>query len=308
MAIHGGARGPRLRILSSILLTLAVLGIPGAVVAWGRTTSSFTIGHVVLSGAHMVPKKEARRALEKAFIGENLFAVGADEVLQALRRQCYVAGVEVDRDFPATLRVRLVEHRPALALLSEGRWFVVSDEGRVVCEAASRSAAAEGTPAADAAAASDAGGSPEGAEDEGASGETAERTATADRGAEATGTLAVGPAGPTESRLPRLETGTAPKIGATIDDRRVTAALTALRGLPKGLRRRVALVEVSERLQVAVTMLDDLVVQFGYADRLGDKVLALRAVAAAYRTRGLRPSYIDVSVPERPLGRPLLKG
>ncbi len=301
MATHGGARGPRLRILSTILLTVAVLGIPGAVVAWGRTTSAFTIEGVVLTGAQMVDKKETRRALEKAFTSENLFAVGRDEVLRVLRRQCYVADVDVDRDFPDTLRVRLVEHRPALALLAEGHWFVVSGAGHVVCEAPPRSEDGEGAQA------SEAGASSNGAAGEAAA-ETAEGPASAGDDGVGTGSLDEGPAGSTESRLPRLQTSTVPKVGTTIDDRRVSAALATLAGLPSRLRRQVALVAVSKALQVTVTMRDDLVVRIGDADRLGDKALALRAVAAAYRKKGISPSHIDVSLPERPLARPLLEG
>jgi cell division protein FtsQ len=258
-----------LRILSTILLTVAVLGIPGAVVAWGRTSSTFTIEDVVLTGTHMVDKKEARRALEKALTGENLFAVGRDEVLRVLRRQCYVADVAIDRDFPDTLRVRLVEHRPALALLAEGHWFVVSDAGHVVCEAPPKSADGDDAQAAD---------------------------------------LDEGPDGATESRLPRLKTSAAPKVGTITDDRGVSAALATLAGLPPSLRRQVALVTVSKAMLVTVTMRDDLVVRIGDADRLGDKALALRAVAAAYRKQGVSPSYVDVSLPERPLARPLLEG
>ncbi len=311
MATHGGARGPRLRILSTILLTVAVLGIPGAVVAWGRTSSTFTIERVVLTGAHMVGKNETRRTLEKTLTGENLFAVGRDEVLRVLRRQCYVADVDIDRDFPDTLRVRLVEHRPALALLAEGRWFIVSDAGHVVCEAPSPSEDGEG------ALASEAGASSNGAEGEAAAetgegldaaAETGEGLASAAGDIAGTGSLDEGPSGSTESRLPRLKTSAVPKIGTTIDERRVSAVLATLAGLSSRLRRQVALVEVTKALQVTVTMRDDLVVRIGDADRLGDKALALRAVAAAYREKGISPSHIDVSVPERPLGRPLLDG
>ncbi|HSL95948.1 MAG TPA: FtsQ-type POTRA domain-containing protein [Thermoleophilia bacterium] len=330
MARHGGARGPRLHIFWSILLTVAVLAVPGAVVAWGRSTSTFTTERVAVTGAHMVAKKEARRALEDAFLGENLFTVTADDVRRVLRRQCYLAGVEVDRDFPDTLRVRLVEHRPALAVLAEGRWFLVSDEGHVICEAPAKGATGSGKAAGEAASAGDdsAGDGPAAAENDsaGAEGDSAatadgsgageDRDAAADGegpraapggAAPGAGTLDEGPAGKVEGALPRLRVAEAPRVGRAADDARVQAAVTVLAEVPRSLRRRVASAEVTKALRVTATLRDGTVVRFGDAARMSDKVIALRAVTATYRARGLRPTYVDVSVPERPLGRPLLK-
>jgi cell division septal protein FtsQ len=311
-----------LRILSSILLTVAVLGVPSVVLAWGRSTSAFTVERVVLSGTHAVPKKQARDSLEKAFVGDNLFTVGHDDVRRVLARQCYVADVELDRDFPDTLRVRVIEHSPALALLAEGRWFVVSDQAHVVCEAPAKSGGDSAASGSNAASSEEGAAKPSAEEATAVSSSGAEDSPpAADEGEDPSGRdetaggdkpsrgalLAAGPAGREVAELPRLAGESRPKVGARADDAKVEAALAALAGLPKGLRRQVVLVEVSEALRVTVTM-GDLVVRLGDAARLGDKVLALRAVAAAYRAQGLRPSHIDVSVPERPLGRPLLEG
>jgi cell division septal protein FtsQ len=328
MARHGGARGPRLHIFWSVLLTVAVLAVPGAVVAWGRSTSAFTTERVAVTGAHMVAKREARRALEQAFLGENLFAVTAGDVRDVLRRQCYLADVEVDRDFPDTLRVRLIEHRPALAVLAEGRWFLVSDEGHVICEAppkggvdagqaaatADAAAAAAGDSAAagddSAAAEGDAAAAAEGpaaGEDPDAAADGDGSPAAGDGAAPGAGCLEEGPAGRIENALPRLRAAAAPSVGKPVGDARVRTAVAVLADVPRSLRRRVSGVEVTKALRVTVTLRDGTVVRLGDAARLSDKVIALRAVTATYRARGLRPTYVDVSVPERPLGRPLLK-
>jgi len=302
MARHGGARGPRLHIFWSILLTVAVLAVPGAVVAWGRSTSTFTTERVTVTGAHMVVKKDARRALEGAFLGENLFAVTADDVRRVLRRQCYLADVEIDRDFPDTLRVRLVEHRPALAVLAEGRWFLVSSEGHVICEAP-----ANGADAPDPVAGEDASAADDSDAGDDASAADGADASVADGAAGGGGTLDEGPAGKVEGALPRLRVAEAPKAGRAAGDARVQTAVAMLADVPRSLRRRVARVEVTRTLRLTVTLRDGPLVRLGDAGRLGDKVIALRAVTAAYRARGLRPTYVDVSVPERPLGRPLLK-
>jgi cell division septal protein FtsQ len=323
MARHRGARGPRLHIFWSILLTVAVLAVPGAVVAWGRSTSTFTTERIAVTGAHMVAKKEARRALQEAFLGENLFAVSADDVRRALRRQCYLADVEVDRDFPDTLRVRLVEHRPALAVLAEGRWFLVSDEGHVICEAPPKGAAGQlADEAASAVDDSAAGGADQAAAageaaataDGPGAGEGADVTAEAEGAPAATGgsappagDLDEGPAGKAEGALPRLRVASALELGAPVGDARVRTAVAVLADVPRSLRRRVARLEATKALRVTLTLRDGTVVRLGDAARLSDKVIALRAVTATYRARGLRPTYVDVSVPERPLGQPLLK-
>jgi cell division septal protein FtsQ len=310
VARQRGARGPRVHIIWSILLTVAVLAIPGAVVAWGRSTATFTTERVVVTGAHMIAKKEARRALEKALIGENLFAVGADDARRALRTQCYLADVEIDRDFPDTLRVRLVEHRPALAVLADGRWFLVSTTGHVICEAPPKGAAGGGPAAAGGGGSSAVadGADPaveEGEGDDAAAGEGGQGPGAA--GSPGTGTLEAGPAGKVEAALPRLRTAEAPNLGARAGDPKIRTAVEVLDGLPRGLRRRVAVLQVTKTLRVTVTLREGLVVRFGDASRLGDKAIVVRAVSAAYRTQGRTPTYIDVSVPERPLGRPLLK-
>jgi cell division septal protein FtsQ len=324
MARHGGARGPRLHIFWSVLLTVAVLAVPGAVVAWGRSTSAFTTERVAVTGAHMVAKREARRALERAFLGENLFAVTAGDVRDVLRRQCYLADVEVDRDFPDTLRVRLIEHRPALAVLAEGRWFLVSDEGHVICEAppkggadAGQAAAADSAAAGDDAAGDDAAAAegdaaakaegPAAGEDPDAAADGDGSPTAGDGAAPGAGNLEEGPAGRIEGALPRLRAAAVLDLGKPAADVRIQTAVAVLADVPRSLRRRVSRVEVTKALRVTVTLRDGTVVRLGDAARLSDKVIALRAVTATYRARGLRPTYVDVSVPERPLGRPLLK-
>jgi cell division septal protein FtsQ len=324
MARHGGARAPRLHIFWSVLLTVAVLAVPGAVVAWGRSTTTFTVEHVAVTGAHMVAKKEARRALEGAFLGDNLFSVTADDVRRVLHQQCYLADVAIDRDFPDTLRVRLVEHRPALAVLAGGRWFLLSDEGHVICAAPAKGAAAKGQATGEAAfapddtaaagddsavtqgdAASTTDGSAGGADPDAAA--DGEGSLAAAGGRPGAGTLDEGPAGKAEGALPRLRVVEAPQVGRAARDARVRTAVAVLADVPRSLRRRVERLEVTKALRVTVTLRDGTVVRLGDATRLRDKVIALRAVTATYRARGLRPTYVDVSLPERPLGRPLLK-
>ncbi len=134
MTRRGAAGRLHFRVLPSVLLTAAILLFPALLYAWGRQADAFSIECITVTGGRRVPEKQALRELRAEFLGRNLFTVTTDDVRAALARFCYLAAVEVDRDFPTTLRVRLVEHEPALYVLARGRWFVVADDGHVVCE------------------------------------------------------------------------------------------------------------------------------------------------------------------------------
>ncbi|MFA4966537.1 MAG: FtsQ-type POTRA domain-containing protein, partial [Thermoleophilia bacterium] len=134
MPTRGGARRLRLRVLPTVLLTVAILGLPGGVYAWGRSSSSFAIRQVDATGTRITPPRRVARLLRHEFLGRNLFTVTESDVRRALAPLRYVASVSVDRDFPDALRVTVVEHRPAAYALAGGRWYVVADDGFVVRE------------------------------------------------------------------------------------------------------------------------------------------------------------------------------
>ncbi len=121
-------------MLPSVLLTAAILLLPALLYAWGRQADAFAVKRVTVAGGHRVSEKQALRALRREFLGDNLFTITTGDVRTALDKYCYLAAVEVDRDFPSDLRVRLVEHKPSMYVLAKGRWFVVADTGHVICE------------------------------------------------------------------------------------------------------------------------------------------------------------------------------
>ena len=63
------ASRPRFRLLPTVLLTLAILGVPTVVYAWGRSSSSFDIVHVRVTGTRLVPDKRALRLLTRDYVG-----------------------------------------------------------------------------------------------------------------------------------------------------------------------------------------------------------------------------------------------
>jgi hypothetical protein len=132
MARGRGASRLRFRLVPTVLLTLAIIVLPTVVYAWGRSSSSFTIDKVVVSGSKRVPEERLQRLLRRDYIGRNLFTVTSADVRKTFGRVSYVAAVSVDRDFPATLRVRVEEHIPVASVLAGNRWYAVSTEGFVI--------------------------------------------------------------------------------------------------------------------------------------------------------------------------------
>ena len=131
----------RRRVLATVALAALIVVVPLGVYAWGRTSSTFRVRHIVVSGARPAHAKAVRLVLRRGFLGANLFSVTAARVRAALAGFPYVDRVAVDRDFPGTLKVRMTEYVPAALLLSAGRWYIVSTEGRVLAEAADTAAA-----------------------------------------------------------------------------------------------------------------------------------------------------------------------
>ncbi len=123
-------RRPRVRL--RVLLIVLIVALPLSVYLWGRGSSAFAVQRIELSGARRVSAAKAAKTLRARFLGHNLFGVRVAQVAAALESFPYFAHVEIDRDFPNTLLVRIVEYRPAAVLFSAGRWYVVSREGRVL--------------------------------------------------------------------------------------------------------------------------------------------------------------------------------
>ena len=304
MAKGGGSSRPRLRLLPTVLLTVVILALPTAVYAWGRSSSSFAIKTVVVTGTRLVPERRALRVLRKGYLGRNLFTVTRHDVRESLADLLYIADARIDRDFPGTLRVSVTEHEPAVYAWNGKHWYVVAVDGHVICEQSRSDAGQDG-------ASPDATPSP--------SATAAESTATAPPANAALGLTAptgkaaqlleklrAGPAGAT-LMLPRLAVKGSITIGKTLSDRALREALPVVAGLPRTLRTRLAVVEVTAEGQLTLRFAAGPVVVWGRGERALAKTLALKAVLDRYETSSQECTFVDVSTPDRVLARPVLK-
>jgi hypothetical protein len=327
MAKGGGSSRPRFRLLPTVLLTAAIFAVPTVVYAWGRNSASFAIHTVTVSGDHLLRGKRALRLLQHDYLGHNLFTVTTGDVTKTLSAIPFVRAASVNRDFPQTLRVTVMEYRPAAYVLSGGAWYLVAEDGHVI--APLKKATAGGVPASQgtspsASATATPGASPSAAPSPSVSATSSALTSTT---AAATSSLAgadglpapTGNAAALRSRLeagpphaafalPRLSTGTALRYGGTVKDPRVAAALPVIAGLPRGLRAGLLVVEVSPvGQQLTLLFAHGPTVTWGDTKRSQAKTLALQAVLARYAQAHKTCVFVDVSIPDLVLARPVLK-
>jgi len=306
MAKGGGASRPRFRLLPTVLLTAAILALPTVVYGWGRSSSSFAIEKVVVTGVKLVPERRVLRLLRRDYLGHNLFTVTTKDVRASLASVCFISDARVDRDFPGTLRVSVAEYRPAVYALAGARWYVVADDGHVICEekpphsAASAAASAETTSSQALVAGR------ETTATVGAPGVAAGLAVPTGKAARRLAMLQAGPPG-AALRLPRLAVDERVVVGTTLASESLRASLPVVAGLPHAMRETLAVMEVTREGQLTLRFDAGPAVVWGLAGRTLAKTLALRAVLDRYAKASQDCLFVDVSTPDRVLARPVLK-
>jgi cell division septal protein FtsQ len=305
------ASRPRFRLLPTVLLTLVILGLPTVVYAWGRSSSSFAITSVHITGTHLVPQKKALGLLRQDYAGRNLFTVTGGDVRRTLAPLCFVSAATVDRDFPDTLAVTISEYVPAAYALSGRRWYVVDRDGHVICRAAeaadqlaakaAKQPSPEASSDAEAAAADDVAPAADAAAG-------AESTGAAESGAETDGGVERLVSGPQNAALPlpRIAVSGRVREGSVLADEAAVDMLGVIAALPRSLQRRLAVLQNDDG-QLTLRFAGGPVTLWGDSERTLAKTVALRTVLKAYAEAGKTCTRMDVSIPDRTLARPVLQ-
>ena len=122
------ARGKRRRLLSA-RVTVAVV----AVLVWAAFWSPLlSVRDVKLTGARHTTAEEVAAA---AGLGpdDNLLLLSADHVVAAARKLPWVADAEVERRLPGTVKVKVVERKPALVVsLGTSAHWTIDARGHVL--------------------------------------------------------------------------------------------------------------------------------------------------------------------------------
>jgi cell division septal protein FtsQ len=117
--------------------TAAAIAVPAVVVVaalayfGARESSLFSVNRIEVAGAPVAVASQARAALRFAD-GRSLLQLDGEGVIAALERLPSVYRASYDRDFPHTLRIRIVPERPVAVLRRGADSWLVSAHGRVI--------------------------------------------------------------------------------------------------------------------------------------------------------------------------------
>jgi cell division protein FtsQ len=99
---------------------------------WLRDLPLAGIDRVTITGLTTAEAPEVRRALTGAARDMTTLHVREDDLERSVSGYSAVAELEVDADFPSTLRIRVVEHRPVAVLVAGGRRAPVGGDGALL--------------------------------------------------------------------------------------------------------------------------------------------------------------------------------
>ena len=115
----------------ALLIGLAALSIGLGLYGLARETSMFAVRTIEIQGAPPSVAAQAHTAL-LSFEGTNLLRLNGAAVIRRLESLPTVVSATYDRDFPHTLRVRVVAEQPVAVLRRGVSSWLVSERGRVM--------------------------------------------------------------------------------------------------------------------------------------------------------------------------------
>ena len=115
----------------SLVVAAAVVTASAGAYLIARETSMFALRSVQVEGATPAVARQVRAALER-FSGTNLLALDGAAVVRTVNDLPTVVSTSYDRDFPHTLRVRVVPEDPVAVLRRGADAWLASARGRVV--------------------------------------------------------------------------------------------------------------------------------------------------------------------------------
>jgi cell division protein FtsQ len=120
---------PPRRLLAGALLTLAVLAPLGL---WLRDAPFVQVDHVEVTGISGPQAPQVRRAIEDAARGMSTLHVRAGVLRDAVRGYPVVKSLDVRRELPDTLVVRIRENVPVAALANGNQRVAVAADGTIL--------------------------------------------------------------------------------------------------------------------------------------------------------------------------------
>lgn len=124
-------------ILRTCALVAAVLF--GGLWVWRHTRSNerFAVRTIELVGAKHTPKEALDRATQR-YVGLNLFQIDIDRVQRDLSGVGWVRGIDIEKQVPDTLRIKITERTPVALVRIDERLMYVDEEGAAFAELSPR--------------------------------------------------------------------------------------------------------------------------------------------------------------------------
>ncbi|HKI06499.1 MAG TPA: FtsQ-type POTRA domain-containing protein [Thermoanaerobaculia bacterium] len=124
-------------LLKPLAVALGLVGLPVGLVVWVLTAPMFRLREVEVTGPEIrgavrrVPRDWVRQALAPVE-GRNLVRLSLAEATARVQKNPWVESVEMVKELPGRLRIKVAERRP-VALLADGPGLVYADEdGRAI--------------------------------------------------------------------------------------------------------------------------------------------------------------------------------
>jgi cell division protein FtsQ len=126
----------RRRIAALALVAVACALAAGAVelgYVWLKSSGVFVLRSVAVRGGTESDRVAVRDAVARAAAGRSLLALSSSRVARAIEQVPTIRLASVDRDFPHTLRIRIVPERPVALAVGVGKYrSLVAASGRVL--------------------------------------------------------------------------------------------------------------------------------------------------------------------------------
>jgi cell division septal protein FtsQ len=124
-----------LKLLKPLAAAMGVVGTPAALVAWVLTAPLFQLRAVDVRMAKgssgRVPEAWVRQALAP-LRGRNLVQLPLAEATARVQRNPWIAAVEITKELPGRLRVKIAERRPVAMMLAGSDLVYADSAGRAI--------------------------------------------------------------------------------------------------------------------------------------------------------------------------------
>ncbi|HEV8581255.1 MAG TPA: FtsQ-type POTRA domain-containing protein [Thermoanaerobaculia bacterium] len=121
-----------LALARPLLAALTLVAVPSGLVAWVLTAPLFRLRSIEVGGeTGRVAAGWVRQALAP-LAGENLVRLSLAEAAARVQRNPWVASVEIAKELPDGLRVKVAERKPVALLLAGGGLVYADSEGRAI--------------------------------------------------------------------------------------------------------------------------------------------------------------------------------